>query len=294
MADRTELMDSALASSPEGIALVSDEGQVVVWNRAAAEISGYPAIEVIARHAPTELEPLLFPSMLSSQDTGPQQERGSACHLQHKLGHDIHVIARVRVLRNDLGERIGHAVLFRLGDRRSQLAASEADPGSDAATSREQLAERVEESFADFKRGIRPFAIVWITVDQAAPLRISHGARACSAMLDSVERTLSNSLHTDEEIGRWGDAEFLVVTEESTPERLSARMQMFAGLARTSVFRWWGDRVSITVSAGAALAEPDEDLEQVLERAHAAMSSSIHAGGNHTTMAPGGHACSRS
>jgi len=69
---------------------------------------------------------------------------------------------------------------------------------------------------------------------------------------------------------------------------------MLAGLARTSDFRWWGDRFSLTVSIGAAQAMKTEPLPQLLERAQAAMLASVHAGGNHITLAPERQTCSRS
>jgi len=72
---------------------------------------------------------------------------------------------------------------------------------------------------------------------------------------------------------------------------LAAHAQVLAGLARTADFRWWGDRISLTVSIGAAQADPAETLAQLLERAKAAMISSIHAGGNHITPAPWRHEC---
>lgn len=294
MADRTELMDSALEASPEGIALISDRGQVLLWNRAAEEISGFPGIEVVARRTPPELEVLLFPASLAAVEESSRQEHGSLCHLQHKLGHEIQVITRLRLLRNDLGERIGHAVIFRPGDRSGQLPASEIVHCPEIESDREQFAQRLEETFAEFRAGGKPFGIVWISVDQAGALRGTHGAHACNAMLDGVGRTLSNNLHSGEEIGRWGDAEFLILSQEPALDRLSARMQVFAGLARTAVFRWWGDRISITVSAGAAFAEAEEELAQVMSRAQTAMASSVHAGGNHTTMAPRRQQCSQS
>jgi GGDEF domain-containing protein len=71
---------------------------------------------------------------------------------------------------------------------------------------------------------------------------------------------------------------------------LAAHAQTLAGLARTADFRWWGDRISLTVSIGAAQAEPSETLPQLLERAQIAMFKSVHAGGNHIT-APGRQGC---
>ena len=103
-----------------------------------------------------------------------------------------------------------------------------------------------------------------------------------------------HGLRPTEQMGRWGDDEFLVLSHERTAEMLAAHAQVLAGLARTTDFRWWGDRVSLTVSIGAAQADQDETLAQLLERAQAAMLTSIHAGGNHITLAPGRQACSPS
>jgi GGDEF domain-containing protein len=100
-------------------------------------------------------------------------------------------------------------------------------------------------------------------------------------------------LRPGEEVGRWGDDEFLIISHERTPEMLAAHAQVLAGLARTADFRWWGDRISLTVSVGAAQARNDQDegLPQLLERARGAMESSIHAGGNCITSASGRQEC---
>jgi GGDEF domain-containing protein len=72
---------------------------------------------------------------------------------------------------------------------------------------------------------------------------------------------------------------------------LAIHAQGLAGLARTAEFRWWGDRVSLTVSIGAAQADLGETLAELLERARGAMSSSIQEGGNHITSGPRRLAC---
>jgi GGDEF domain-containing protein len=95
-------------------------------------------------------------------------------------------------------------------------------------------------------------------------------------------------------MARWGDDEFLVLSHERTPKMLAAHAQLLAGLPRTADFRWWGDRVSITVSIGAAQAEREGNLADLLERAKAAMQTSFHAGGNQITSAPGRPSCSPS
>ena len=73
-------------------------------------------------------------------------------------------------------------------------------------------------------------------------------------MLDKVRHALAQGLRPAEEMSRWGDDEFLVVAHEHSAEMLAAHARTLAGLARTADFRWWGDRVSLTVSIGAAQA----------------------------------------
>jgi diguanylate cyclase (GGDEF)-like protein len=157
--------------------------------------------------------------------------------------------------------------------------------------SQADLKDRLDTEFEDFAHGGLPFGVLWITIDQAPGLRKTHGAGACEAMFEKVERALAHGLRPAEQLGRWGDDEFLVLSHERTPEMLAVHAQALAGLARTAEFRWWGDRISLTVSIGAAQADLGEGLTRLLARAQQAMVSSVHAGGNHIALAPGGQAC---
>ena len=59
MTERTELLDAALDSLPEGIALIGTKGQVVFWNQAAETITGFAGMDLLGRPAPAALKPLL-------------------------------------------------------------------------------------------------------------------------------------------------------------------------------------------------------------------------------------------
>jgi diguanylate cyclase (GGDEF)-like protein len=148
---------------------------------------------------------------------------------------------------------------------------------------------------------------LWVTVDQAAGLRKTHGRDGCESMLRIMEQTLVRGLRPTEIVGRWGDDEFLVVSHERTAELLLEHAHRLAGLARTAEFRWWGDRVSLTVSVGAAQMEDEATphaavsaltlgaltLGALLDRARQAMQTSVYAGGNQVTAARG-RECSQS
>jgi PAS domain S-box-containing protein/diguanylate cyclase (GGDEF)-like protein len=296
MTDRTELLEATLDSLPDGIALLGGEGLVAFWNPAAEAITGYTAVSLLGRPLPEPLEPLLQFSMRPGDEVlgKATQVRGSLTRVRHKLGQDVPMIARIQVLRDGLGGRIGTAVVFHPAESLDALPHGETGGDQTVQASQTDLEERLGSVFEDFTQGGQSFGLLWITVDQAHGLRKTHGAGACEAMLEKVARTLIHGLRPGEEMGRWGEDEFLVISHERTPEMLAAHAKVLAGLARTADFRWWGDRVSLTVSIGAAQSEPAETLAQLLGRAQAAMLSSIHAGGNQITSAPGRQACSPS
>jgi diguanylate cyclase (GGDEF)-like protein/PAS domain S-box-containing protein len=294
MADRTELLEAALDHLPEGIALIGAEGQVVLWNRTAEAITGYASADLLSRAVPEAL------ALAGPWPDGPDSRaepldgRGVLIHMGHKLGHNVPVAMRTLVLRDGLGKRIGTAVVFHPVESLDALPRGEHVEGSGTGADAAELEARLESTFEDFRQGGESFGVLWINVDQAHELRQTHGVQACESMLAKVERALANGLRPAEEIGRWGDYEFLVISHERTAEMLAAHARVLAGLARTADFRWWGDRVSVTVSMGAAQAEGDGSLVNLLERARRAMLFSFHAGGNQITPAPGGQECSPS
>lgn len=297
MADRGELLEAALDVYPEGLALLDPDERVVFWNRAAEVMTGYPCAEVVGRRLPDTLESLALGrdwEMHPVPRNGPQPGRGSLVHAQHKLGGDVPAIARRVVLRDGLGERIGTAAVFHPGEQLTALPHGESTEVDAVRESQAELEDRLTNEFEMFVHEMVPLSVLWIAVDQAADLRKTHGDRACETMLERVERTLANGLRPGEEVGRWGDNEFLVLAHESSPEALAAHAQMLAGLARTADFRWWGDRVSLTVSVGAEVGERGETLTELLERARAAMEESGHAGGNRVKLASRRQPCSPS
>jgi diguanylate cyclase (GGDEF)-like protein/PAS domain S-box-containing protein len=291
MIDRAELLEAALDSRPDGIALLGLDNEVVYWNPAAEAITGYGSIDLLSRPIPDSLEPLLLDAVLQHNPplgSGQPPTRGSVVHVRHKLGHEMQAIARRIILRDGLGERIGTAVAFHPAETLDALPLGE-NGGSteDLQSSRADFEERLQMEFDDFARGDVPFGVLRISVDQAQELRRTHGIAACDAMMGKVRHALAQGLRPAEEMGRWADDEFLIVSHERSAEMLASHAQNLVGLARTADFRWWGDRVSVTVSIGAAQVATgsDESLSQLLRRARQAMETGSLAGGNRATLA---------
>ena len=297
MIDHLELLESALDNLPDGIALADSNDCVCCWSSAAEAITGYSRTTVLGRPVSEALDDLVVGGARYWSTHGaahPPPGLGTLMPLRHRLGHQQPAIVRAMVLRNGLGERIGNMVVFHPAHSLDALPRGATAENPEVEEEVANLHERLQREFEDFTQGAPPFGILWLTVDQAQTLRRTHGPQACEAMFEKVERALAGGLRPSDQLGRWGDDEFLVLSHERTSEVLATHAQMLAGLARTADFRWWGDRVSLTVSIGAAQADPSETLAQLLERAQIAMHSSLHAGGNHITSASGRLSCSPS
>ncbi|MFZ0301746.1 MAG: diguanylate cyclase [Terracidiphilus sp.] len=286
MADRVELLEAVLDSRPDGIALLDEDRVVVFWNRAAVEITGYGGAEVLGNAIPDPLEPLLEDGALQEDlPPGAQSSHSMLVHARHKFGHCFDAIARRVLLLDGSGERIGTAVVFHPAASLEALPHGEMPEGEQLEESQADFEERLQEGFDDSGNGGAPFGVLWINVDQAHELHKTHGAAACNAMLAKVRHALALGMRPADEIGRWGADEFLIVSHERTGEMLTAHAQMLAGLARTADFRWWGDRVSLTVSIGTAQRGKisGETLSHLLDRARQAMETSLSTGGNRVT-----------
>jgi diguanylate cyclase (GGDEF)-like protein/PAS domain S-box-containing protein len=281
MNDHSTLLKAALDNMPDGVAVFDAEGCVVFWNAAAEAITGYGMGDFGGGTLPTGLNQLV------DETARMQPNRGMTVRTQHKLGHELAVIARSLVLRDDLDGGIGTAVLFHPAERLDALPHGESGIERSVTASQQEFEERLYAEFEDFLNGGEPFGILWIGVDQGQNLRKTHGAAACHAMLDKVQRALASGIRPAEELSRWGEDEFLILAHERTAEMLMRHGCALAGMARTADFRWWGDRVSLTVSVGAAQANRREPLRTLLERAREGQQESMREGGNRVKCVPG-------
>lgn len=319
MGDRVAMLEATLELMEEGIAVLDEHANVLHWNRAAAVLTGYEAEDVIRRKCPEGLFRIdkqhqskaggntdagqggmlsdgaaasgIFSNQLPTERQEPEgeqfSERPTLVSMRHKLGHTVPGMLRKVALQDLQGTRMGAALLFYPVEEVDSLPRGETDEGAGIEASQEDMEERLDAAHHQWMTSGMPFGLLWITVDQAKSLRKTHGREACEAMLRSVEQTLLRQMRPAETIGRWGDNEFLVIAHERSTELLTDHARRLAGLARTVDFRWWGDRVSLTLSIGTSYAIEADTLQSLLNRARHAMRNSEYAGGNHVTEARG-------
>ena len=325
MRDRVAMLEATLDLIEEGVAILDEQSNILFWKKAATALTGRPAEEVIWRPCPEGLyrideehrnrtgasaasrargghnsadaDPRTASARNSErtavmdaqpdceEESGQPLQRPTLVSMSHKLGHAVPGMLRKVALRDALGEPAGAALLFYPVEEVDALPHGESGEGADIERSQADMEDRLDAAHHQWLTSHMPFGLLWLSVDQAVSMRKTHGRDACEAMLRTVEHTLLRQMKPSEIIGRWGNHEFLVLAHERTAEVLLEHAQRLAGLARTADFRWWGDRVGLTVSIGASQAYEGDTLQSLLNRARQAMQASEYAGGNHVTEA---------
>jgi diguanylate cyclase (GGDEF)-like protein len=329
----SEILEGALDLIEEGVVVLDEQSNILFWNKAAAALTGYTAADVICRRCPKDLyrideehhnrvgasadarmrcgqvrppvgfrwavagytsrEPLPEVRPESDEEHDKLLQSPTLVSMIHKLGHSVPGMLRKAVIRNAVGSRMGTALLFYPVEEMDALPHGETGEGEDIERSQAEMEDRLDAAYHQWVTNRMPLGLLWISVDQAPELRKTHGRDACEAMLRTVEQTLLRQLNPTETIGRWGNDEFLVLAHERTAVLLGEHAQRLAGVARTADFRWWGDRVGLTVSIGASQAIEGDTLPLLLNRVRQAMQTSEYAGGNGVTEARGTE-CSQS
>jgi diguanylate cyclase (GGDEF)-like protein len=324
MSDRVAMLEATLDLIEEGVAVLDEQSNVLFWNKAAASLTGYTADEMIWGRCPEKLytideehrnrvgasakargrgapaqEAIGYGGAIAGytnqslpdrpsegdEDNAASQQAPNLVAMSHKLGHTVPGMLRKCVLRDLQGTATGSALLFYPVEEVDALPHGET--GDDVGIERTQaeMEDRLDAAYHQWLTTSMPFGLMWITVDQAQSLRTTHGRDACESMLRTVEQTLLRQMNPAETIGRWGNNEYLVLSHERTAELLLEHARRLVGQARTADFRWWGDRVGLTVSVGVCQAAEGDTLQTLLSRARQAMQSSGYAGGNCVTEA---------
>jgi len=325
--DRTEILESAFDLIDEGIILLDRRSNVVLCNAAAAALTGHCATELLTLPCPADLYAVdehhrkeaeaaaqarmddpnnaaarfghniagyAEPAKLAAEPSASANLlHPTLVTMRHRLGHSVPAMLRRIPLLDREQNPIGAALFFHSVESRQTLPHGSPAEGVAIERSQAEMEDRLDAAYQQWHTHQTPLGLLWITVDQAAGLRKTHGRDAREAMLRIVEHTLHHGLNPGEVLGRWGKNEFLALSHERSPALLLAHAQRIAGLARTADFRWWGDRVSLTISVGAAHAAGADTLPILLDRAQHAMNASVFAGGNHVT-ASREHTCSQS
>jgi diguanylate cyclase (GGDEF)-like protein len=252
------------------------EKKVVFWSHGAERITGHLRHDVIGRSC-------IAQALLHCQQSGCEfcneecplaraiktaQPVEASGFLHHKSGYEVSVRIRAVPVHNPHGSIIGAAETF---DELEQSDVQHKEKGlSDCidhvtgVATPAQTKTHLREALAAFSQRQVPFCVLRLRLQGLEHFRASFGPDAASSLLRVVARSLASDLWRTDIVGRWADDEFLVLLNGCRGDGLPAVCQRLSRMLANDSIEWWGERRSLPVAIGEAIALPGESIESIL------------------------------
>lgn len=293
-----EFYQQVLENLQDGVYFCDTERIITYWNKGAEGLTGYAADEVVGTHC--------FDDILQHVDDEGHNLCKEGCplvetmrsglpgenlvYLRHKEGHRVPVLVRTMPVRDDQGQVIGAVEVFSKqsfrNDMLKRLQQLEREALVDPLTrlvNRRHLEASLETRLEELKRYGWQFGLLFIDIDHFKKVNDRHGHAVGDQLLRLVAMTLSNSVRPFDLVGRWGGEEFIAVVVNVTQEQLTHIANRARSLVAQSTLKQDGEDLQVTISVGAALAERDDSVVSLVERADRLMYASKARGRNRIT-----------
>ena len=275
-----------LEDLPIGVYVVDLERRILFWNRWAERISGYHGHEVIGRAC--------MDNLLMHCDENHASRCGAGCPLlrtmhdgrireehlllRHKDGQQVPVRVRSTPLRDANGVIIGAVEVF--DERRPhaepqwhaapKLVGGHFDTATGVLDEQSTIAN-LKAALADYAQDHVPFGVLAFAVNDLERFRQNFGPRAVDKILHTVATTLVKNLPGGDVVGRWRNDRFLVIVDKCSAAALAPKAALLRQIAGGAAILWWGDRLSVSITAAVAAAAELDTPDTLLERVELAL-----------------------
>ena len=282
--DKLHLAAAVFEQAREGFVIADRDGRVVTVNQAFCEISGYGADELQGQQTAAlgfgiGRRDVRRQVRTALQTTGHWQGEVRTSRKDGSLYTCWAAITQQRDANGDVTHYIGilnDITQFREVER-NLVRLAHVDTLTDLPN-RSLLADRVGQLTSESRRDHRPFALMFMDLDQFKNINDTHGHSTGDALLSEMARRLQGSLREVDTVARLGGDEFAVLL----PGADAAGAELVAGkllerLAEPCMVQ--GHELSMTMSIGIACYPSDGDDYEILSRnADTAMYRAKHEG----------------
>lgn len=283
----------------EGVRFVDSHGRVSFWNRGAELITGYAPAEMGGTvcdiiHAATldENPSVCRTSCPLRKGSTPPDHQHHEVFIQHKDGYLVPVLMNIYPLHDEDGTVVGAAETFhdiswkvKAIERIEELSKlSLIDPVTGAGTRRYAemaLRGRAEE----LARYSTKFGVAFVDVDGLGQINTLHDRETGDEVMRAIVAAISGSMRTFDTISRWEDDQLIIVAANIVNNNnlinMSYRLRQL--VEKISIEGSEGT-VRPTISIGASLALPGEEIPRLLDRVANLLEQSKSFGKNRVTV----------
>lgn len=292
-------IEHIIESLAEGLYFTDTNRTITYWNKSAERITGFKSKDVVGSkcsenilvHVDKNGKSLccgMCPLAFTMEDGVPREQE---VYLHHKDGHRIPVSVRVNTLVDKEGNIVGGVELF------TDLSTDEANRKRIVKLEKlalvDKLTNLVNRSFLDkeldiayknFKELKVNFGVIFIDIDHFKNINDSYGHLNGDKILQMVAKTITGACRPFDIFGRWGGEEFLGVIPNINAKDLYDISERIRVLVENSFIYIDEEKVSVTISLGAAIIKEKESVHQLIDRTDAYLYKSKKTGRNRVTI----------
>ncbi len=283
----------------DGVYIVDLNRKITFWNKAAENISGYTAEEVVGRSCSDNLLTHvsedgcnlckgLCPLAFSMKD-GLRRE--ALVFLHHKEGYRVPVQVRVSPVFGPGGEVLGGVEIFTQANQavatQEQVKELERMALIDTLTqipNRNYLERELRMLIEERKRFKIEFGVLFVDIDRFKVFNDTWGHNVGDVVLKSVAKTITLAVRPFDLFGRWGGEEFLGIIRYADPAILKLVGERVRNLVESSYFEHEGIPLRVTISLGGSLIQDQDTPESIVGRADSFLYQSKNEGRNRVTV----------
>lgn len=266
----------------EGVYFADLQRNITFWNKAAEQITGFKAEEVlgkscaanILRHVDVlgvELCKEMCPLARTLKDG---QFREDEVFLHHKDGHRVPVHIRISPLPDEDGNIIGAVEVFSdnsrqidLQDRMKDLEEMSLLDSLTMLPNRRHIQNYLEDRIEVFNRYGFNFGVLFMDIDKFKNINDRFGHQFGDNVLKTVARTLIGNIRGSDLVGRWGGEEFVGIFNHMEKKKLCAIGHKLLSLVKASGLRRGPETINVTLSIGATMVSVGDSAESIIQRA---------------------------
>ena len=141
---------------------------------------------------------------------------------------------------------------------------------------RAALEERMEQEYRNFQRHKQPLWVAVADIDHFKNINDSFGHSTGDKTLQVIAMALKNSLRDTEFVARYGGEEFVLIVPDVNSTDIEHLLNRVREKVKSIPFKFKNQRITVTVSIGAAQIINNELINETFDRADAALYRAKH------------------
>jgi len=300
MAIHDDFYKTLLDNLYDGVYFCDRDRVITYWNKGAERITGYPASRAVGRSCHDNLLNDMTlngaqlcvgdcPMMASMRD-GQTHEAEVLFH--HADGYRVPLVVHASPIHDEQGTVIGAVETFSSDESvvnaRRRIKDIERIAMTDPLTgvgNRRYVENRLNLAVSGDQQLEDATGLLFIDVDDFKNINDAYGHEIGDKVLRMVVGNLDHNLRITDLVGRWGGDEFLAILYcLQGLEDLQKIARKLQNLVKCSHLDLPEMSLTVTVSIGATLLNPDDTLDSIVDRADHLMYQSKQVGCNQITF----------